>query len=456
MAEVYGNKIGHWQAHVTCNITEQGSDWVNLLVVTSIHTSDGWNYSGIKGGAGAYANNVGGAKEWSGDVPVNGDTNIIQYSVYGIKKGRTAQDISYAGYVNLVGYAAGSSTAYGSIRIGAKPSHTVSFNANGGSGAPGNQTKWYGEILTLSATKPTRANYTFLGWATSSGGAVAYQPGGQYGYDQNVTLYAKWKLNASPPTIGAFTAYRCNASGTAQTDGTYVKMACTWNVDTTGDTTNACTSLKFAVQKDDGGWTDYVASASNGTGTTTTSIQNGFAAARSWNLRVTLSDRHATTVAYTTIGPATYILDLNANGTGIGIGQIAPSQGVAVYGSPLNLNGTVKINNHDAGSLFESVTRTLIASEYGTVIGVKRAGVCMIHVDWKSANTASWGAGSFGTLPVGWRPVMAMLMPFPGRDGASQRNLVVKADGTMTYQNQGGGQNGGPFSGTFTYLSANL
>lgn len=66
------------------------------------------------------------------------------------------------------------------------------------------------------------------------------------------------------------------------------------------------------------------------------------------------------------------------------------------------------------------------------------------------------GTGSFGTLPVGWRPPVEVTMPFCGRDGTSQRRMVLKADGTMTYQNQGGSQNGDPFNGTFTYLSANL
>ena len=39
--------------------------------------------------------------------------------------------------------------------------YTVNYNANGGTGAPGNQTKTYGQNLTLSSTVPTRTNYTF-------------------------------------------------------------------------------------------------------------------------------------------------------------------------------------------------------------------------------------------------------------------------------------------------------
>lgn len=71
--------------------------------------------------------------------------------------------------------------------------HTVAFNANGGSGAPGSQVKTWGAPLQLSSTKPTRAYYNFVNWKTSSGSQ--YDPGGWYGSDQNggtVTLYAQW------------------------------------------------------------------------------------------------------------------------------------------------------------------------------------------------------------------------------------------------------------------------
>lgn len=79
--------------------------------------------------------------------------------------------------------------------------HSVSYDANGGSGAPGGQTKEWGHILTLSQTRPTRAGYTFKGWATSRNGNVAYHPGGQYGADENVTLYAVWQINTYTVTF---------------------------------------------------------------------------------------------------------------------------------------------------------------------------------------------------------------------------------------------------------------
>lgn len=74
--------------------------------------------------------------------------------------------------------------------------HTViTYNANGGSGQPGNQDKWYGEALYLSSTKPTRTGYTFKNWNTASNGSgTSYNPGSQYGPDPGgtVTLYAQW------------------------------------------------------------------------------------------------------------------------------------------------------------------------------------------------------------------------------------------------------------------------
>lgn len=93
------------------------------------------------------------------------------------------------------------------ITVPAKPSYTVSYNANGGAGAPTSQTKWYNEELTLSGTSPTRSGYTFAGWATSANGAAVYQPGGVYSNNAAVTLYAVWNVNAptAAPTIGTNT-----------------------------------------------------------------------------------------------------------------------------------------------------------------------------------------------------------------------------------------------------------
>ncbi|MBR0410744.1 MAG: InlB B-repeat-containing protein, partial [Eubacterium sp.] len=84
------------------------------------------------------------------------------------------------------------STITVSVTIG--PNYTVSYNANGGSGAPSSQTKYYGKTLTLSITRPSRTGYEFLGWSTSSSATSAtYSAGGSYTSNANATLYAVWK-----------------------------------------------------------------------------------------------------------------------------------------------------------------------------------------------------------------------------------------------------------------------
>lgn len=112
-------------------------------------------------------------------------------------------NITPASGYNYTGLRSGSDALSGTIAAGAQrtvwlcfesKTYTVSFNANGGTGAPASQTKIHGVPLTLSSTVPTREDYDFLGWATSSTAtAAAYQPGGQYTQNASKTLYAVWQ-----------------------------------------------------------------------------------------------------------------------------------------------------------------------------------------------------------------------------------------------------------------------
>lgn len=89
-----------------------------------------------------------------------------------------------------------------------KTTYTVSYNANGGTGAPASQTKTKDINLTLSSTKPERSGYTFVGWAESSSAtSAAYSAGGQYTKNASATLYAVWKKD----TVATYTiTYNAN------------------------------------------------------------------------------------------------------------------------------------------------------------------------------------------------------------------------------------------------------
>ena len=100
----------------------------------------------------------------------------------------------------------------------ARPTYTVSYNANGGSGAPSNQTKQHDITLTLSSVKPTRSGYTFAGWGTSATDTgVKYSAGGQYTGNSNITLYAIW-TNAAKMTL----AYNANGGSGAPSSQTHL------------------------------------------------------------------------------------------------------------------------------------------------------------------------------------------------------------------------------------------
>ncbi|MGM9684242.1 MAG: InlB B-repeat-containing protein, partial [Eubacteriales bacterium] len=82
--------------------------------------------------------------------------------------------------------------------------YTVTYDANGGSGAPGSQTKEHGQTLTLSSRTPTRYGYSFLGWSRSSTATSAsFSPGGSYTGNYSATLYAVWDPNQYTVTLDA-------------------------------------------------------------------------------------------------------------------------------------------------------------------------------------------------------------------------------------------------------------
>ena len=130
---------------------------------------------------------------WSTD----NQTKLYSYtSDIGYDRFHTNRTIKF--YASFSGIAMLNGTMYAnnSVTIVKKASYKVTYNANGGSNAPSSQTKWYGEELKLSSTKPTRTGYIFKGWATSSTATSAKYPvGGSYTYTTNesVTLYAVWE-----------------------------------------------------------------------------------------------------------------------------------------------------------------------------------------------------------------------------------------------------------------------
>ena len=120
---------------------------------------------------------------------------------------------------------------------------TITFNANGGSGAPGSITTYWAMTSSLNSffansipnTIPTRSGYTFLGWSNSSSATTATWTAGQaYPDGLSSTLYAVWKANANMrvKVSGSWksaTSVFVKASGTwKQSTGVKIKVNNSW------------------------------------------------------------------------------------------------------------------------------------------------------------------------------------------------------------------------------------
>ena len=215
---VTGDTVGHWRAYLDYT-TSQSDDkfyvqfsggWQTVSwyyqLSNNLYTSSGWTENGTEHREGSRT-----------DISVY-ETYTSTYehkwwnwtgTSFNFTKAHSARYVKvwiYCEYSGSYSEARGSSQANSyTITIPAKTSYTISYDANGGSGAPSSQTKWYNETLALSDTVPTRTGYSFVGWATTSDGDVAYLSGAGYTANLAATLYAVWTPNAPTvaPTIGS-------------------------------------------------------------------------------------------------------------------------------------------------------------------------------------------------------------------------------------------------------------
>ena len=101
----------------------------------------------------------------------------------------------------------------GSVTI---PGYSVTYDANGGSGAPGGVVKSKNVNVAISSVSPVREGYYFLGWATSKTATTPeYRIGDKYTLNEDVVLYAVWEKK--PETAGTVkmevTTAECRTNG---------------------------------------------------------------------------------------------------------------------------------------------------------------------------------------------------------------------------------------------------
>ena len=217
--------------------------------------------------------------------------------------------------------------------------YTVKYNANGGAGAPSNQTKTYGTNLTLSSTKPTRKNYTFKGWGTSaSSTTVAYLPASSYTKNAAITLYAIWTLSYVKPRISNVSIQRCNSSGIVTDDGTYALVSFDWATDLS--ITSAVVMWKLPSSTS---WSSSSVTVSGTSGTGSKVVGAGTLSTEStYDFQITVSDSNGTSYVIGDLTSQAFIIDVLPNGKGIAFGKTAELEGVAEFEFDAQFNGNVR------------------------------------------------------------------------------------------------------------------
>ena len=203
--------------------------------------------------------------------------------------------------------------------------YTVKYNANGGRGAPSNQTKTYGKTLTLSSVKPTRESYSFLGWATSANATeAAYTSGASYEDNNNLTLYAVWELDYKEPRVIIGFAKRLNDEGTSAI------FSISWEC----DPSTTVKSIKYRYKKATDAESAYTAyNAINlGSGPSAIPVLGGGSLSPSYayNFNFSIEDNngHTNSSLVVTIPSSAFVIDFLSGGKGVAIGKAATQEGV--------------------------------------------------------------------------------------------------------------------------------
>ena len=367
----YGNQVQHWRSYGNWSTSTSGKNFTVTLTVGI--GSVAWGYN-INSGIRATANIDGTTKSVSGGFHAGTgatvNTNMVSLSKTFTRGHSNANKSLSWSATNSSGYHNGTSSGSGTVTVPALASHTVTFNANGGSGGPGSTTKWEYENLTIPSSVPTRTNYKFLGWSSSSSSnTVEYQAGKTYDgtKDANYTLYAVWELLYVPPSFSNALALRTasSSSTTSNPSGAYCYASFTWKVDTTVYTSNVLKSISVKYYQD--GSTSGIAVTPSGTtsgSSGTINVHFAAALASVYEVVCTVTDSQAGSVSIArSIGSGSIPIEVANNGQSIGIGSAAPtSAGVKIgsSGTPTftHMAETINGNLNSMAQIYGSTSST--------------------------------------------------------------------------------------------------
>jgi len=306
------------------NFNDDNGDSATKNVTFSVSVPAWTSYTvkfNANGGSGAPGNQT----KWKGQTLKLSTTKPTRtgYSFLGWSTSSSATSATYSAGGNYTSDSA--ATLYAVWKAN---TYSVSYNANGGSGAPGSQTKTYGQTLKLSSTVPTRKNYTFKGWGTSaSATTVSYAAGANYTANAAITLYAIWELSYVKPTITNLSVSRCTEDGTISDTGTCVKIYFKWSSSGSGINAGCEWYEEDGTLAGDRGLT-IQAYESGTSGIVDEIVTYSISVETSYVFKIVISDERSSVTRSVILPGQAFCIDFLAGGRGVAIGKAAAVEGL--------------------------------------------------------------------------------------------------------------------------------
>ena len=320
--------------------------------------------------------------------------------------------------------------------------YKVTYNANGGSGAPAAQTKTHGQSLTLTTSKPTRANYTFKGWATTATGAVSYQPGGSYTANAAITLYAVWELSYVLPKIyNVFVDWSSSFEPETGSDGIAKQRP---DVGFDWETTNPNPSFTFDFYSADGvkvySQTIRISSGATYNDYGPEVMNNNEALLdfdKSYTVKITGTDGGGSTTVTATLTGNIYPIDILAEGKGVSFGGPASLKDTAHFQWDArfdksvcgNVPGMYRLPEIPANADFNNYMTTGCWAVYKNANAETIANIPVA----RAGRLEVWSATGEGIRAAEWSYLRQRFIPYNAENATWERDIARGEDNVWRY-----------------------
>lgn len=247
-----------------------------------------------------------------------------------------------------------------------KGKNKLSIKASGCAAGTGSTIKSYtfsGPSVSSTTKSSTSTSYTFTSAGTiSSTGTLTYTVkitdarGRAASKTATITCY-----DYDSPIFTSFTAYRCNSSGTASEDGTYIKYSFTVSYSSV-NSTNKSTVAIYYKKNTSSSWTSAANALTNSTTKTASAIiQNtsgtaisSFTIDSTYSVYAIVTDNYggSTNSSTITVFGASRILNIRSTGTGIAFGKLAESDNLFECKWPVKMDDKITFGSGVQGSLY--------------------------------------------------------------------------------------------------------